>query len=426
MERKPIIYGETELCLVDGRWCLTNNCYGTSPEEMFGKPTRSVVADASASYSMYYDDFCYDVLMFRVKGKWGLLLKSAIVGMGCANYQSANENPFVYDDFLFLTGGDIEADQREHGGSRDAKFFSGKRGLIAVKQNGSWGILKVYKKEWAVLLYREMVPCKYRTAKEAASDIKDLTDKENKDIDRVLKEAGFCQKVRKKIDGWYSKEEHYASAVDRIVRQREEIVDLLKSVEKVDTKRLIDYLDKSGFFYRPSAANRHHNFPGGLAEHSLGTYEIVRGWDYLSPEERRESELYTRFLKDKPVSCDILTEKMEADDMIVAAICHDLCKAEHYYFKGRRILSHRSDSEPKHAHATLSVKRLRAVGIDTPECEELLLAVLMHMHLYSKPRFAKEAQDQQKARKSMLAIAVWGADKLDASRHPAGRLHRDR
>ena len=69
MERKPIIYGETELCLVDGRWCLTNNCYGASPEEMFGKPTRSVVADASASYSMYYDDFCYDVLMFRVKGK---------------------------------------------------------------------------------------------------------------------------------------------------------------------------------------------------------------------------------------------------------------------------------------------------------------------------------------------------------------------
>ena len=251
MEYRPIFYNETELYLVDGRWCLTNNCYGTSPEEMFGKPTRSVVADATASYSMYFDDFCYDVLMFRVKGKWGLLLKSAIVGMGCANYQSANENPFVYDDFLFLTGGDIEADQREHGGSRDAKFFSGKRGLIAVKQNGSWGILKVYKKEWAVLLYREIVPCKYRTAKAAASDIKDLTDKEKKNIGGALKEAEFGHKVRRKIEGWYSKEEHYASAVDRIVRQREEIVDLLKSVQKVDTKKLIDYLDKSGFFYRP-------------------------------------------------------------------------------------------------------------------------------------------------------------------------------
>ena len=422
MVHEPIVYKETELCLVDGRWCLTNNCYGTSPEEMFGKPTRSVVADATASYSMYYDDFCCDGYMFRVDGKWGLLLKSAIVGMGCANYQSANENPFVYDEFLFLTGGDRNTDER---GPQSAEFYSKIRGLIAVRQNGSWGILKVYKKEWAVLLYKEIVSCKYRTAKAAASDIKDLTDKEKKNIGGALKEAEFGQKVRRKIEGWYSKEEHYVSAVDRIVRQREEIVDLLKSVQKVDTKKLIDYLDKSGFFYRPSAANRHHNFPGGLAEHSLGTYEIVREWDYLSPEERRESELYKKHLSKHPVDCDIFTEKMDRDDMILAAICHDLCKAEHYYFKGRRILSHQSDSEPKHAHATLSVKRLKAAGIDTPECEELLLAVLMHMHLYSKPRFAKEAQDQQKARRSMLAIAVWGADKLDASRHPAGRLHRD-
>lgn len=423
MEHEPIFYDETKLCLVDGRWCLTNNCYGTSPEEMFGKPTRSVVADATTSYSMYYDDFCYDAFMCRVDGKWGLLLKSAIVGMGCANYQSANGNPFVYDDFLFLTGGDRNTDEK---GEQSAEFYSKIRGLIAVEQDGSWGILKVYKKEWAVLLYKEIVPCRYRTAKEAASGIKDLADKEKKDIGRALKEAGFCQKVRRKIDGWYSKEEHYASAVDRIERQREEIIDLLESVQKVDTRKLIAYLDKSGFFYRPSAANRHHNFPGGLAEHSLGTYRILEVWNCLSAEERRESELYEKHLSRHPVDCDIFTEKMDRDDMILAAICHDLCKAEHYYFKGRRIIAHRSDSEPKHAHATLSVKRLKAAGIDTPECEELLLAVLMHMHLYSKPRFAKEAQDQQKARRSMLAIGVWGADKLDASRHPAGRLHRDR
>lgn len=423
MEYIPIDYHETELLLINGRWCLTNNCYGTSPEEMFGKPTRSVVADATASYSMYCDDFCYDVLMFRVNGKWGILLKSEITGMGCANYQSANANPFVYDDFLFLVGGDKWGDRR---GEQGAEFYASIRGLIAVKKNGLWGILKIFKKDFAPILYNEMVPCKYRTAKEAALTISDLTDKEKREIMDVVKSAEFGRKVRRKIDGWYSKEEYYSKAVDRIVRQQEEIVSLLKSVKKVDTKKLIAYLDKSGFFYRPSGPNRHHNFPGGLAEHSLGTYKIVREWDYLSPEERRESELYVNHLSKHPVDCDIFHERMDRDDMILAAICHDLCKAEHYYFKGRRIIAHRSDSEPKHAHATLSVKRLKAAGIDTPECEELLLAVLMHMHLYSKPRFAKEAQDQQKARRSMLAIAVWGADKLDASRHPAGRLHRDR
>ena len=422
MENEPIIYHETELLLINGRWCLTNNCYGTSPEEMFGKPTRSVVADATASYSMYCDDFCYDVLMFRVNGKWGILMKSEIIGMGCANYQSANENAFVYDDFLFLVGGDKWGDRR---GEQGAEFYASIRGLIAVKKNGLWGILKIFKKDFVPLLYKEIVPCKYRTAKEAALAVTDLTDKEKGEIMDVVKSTEFGQKVRRKIDGWYSKEEHYTKAVDRIVRQRVEIISLLESVKKVDTKKLIAYLDKSGFFYRPSGPNRHHNFPGGLAEHSIGTYYIMEEWNRLSPEERRQSELYEKHLSRHPVDCDIFTEKMDRDDMILAAICHDLCKAEHYYFKGRRILSHRSDSEPKHAHATLSVKRLKAAGIDTPECEELLLAVLMHMHLYSTPRFAKEAQDQQKARRSMLAIAVWGADKLDASRHPAGRLHRD-
>lgn len=52
--------------------------------------------------------------------------------------------------------------------------------------------------------------------------------------------------MRRKIDGWYSKEEHYVSAVDRIVRQREEFIDLLESVQKVDTRKLIAYLDKVG------------------------------------------------------------------------------------------------------------------------------------------------------------------------------------
>lgn len=422
MKYITINYDKTELLLVDGRWCLTSNCYGTSPEEMFGKPTKSVVADASASYSMYFDDFCYDVLVFRVNRKWGLLLKTETPGMGCANYQSANETPFVYDDFLSLVGGDMDKDQ---GGLQSAEFYASIRGLIAVKKNGLWGVLEIFKKEWAKLQYKELIPCKYHTVKEAASAIKDLTDKEKEEITDVLVFAEYRRKVRKKINGWYQKEEHYTKAVERIVLQREEIISLLESVKKVDTKSLIGYLDKSGFFYRPSSPNKHHNFPGGLAEHSLGVFRIVEEWNNMTSDERRNSELYDFKLSDKTVSCDIFTEKMNYDDMVIASICHDLCKAEHYYFSGRRILSHQSDTEPRNAHATLSVKRLQAVGIDAPECEELLLAVLMHMHLYSKPRYAKEAQNQQKARSSTLAIAVWAADKLDASHHPAGKLHHN-
>lgn len=237
--------------------------------------------------------------------------------------------------------------------------------------------------------------------------------------------ADFAKKVRKKIDGWYQKEEYYTKAVERIALQREEIIGLIEKVEKVDVKKLLKYLDTSGFYYRPSAASRHHNFPGGLAEHSLGVFRIVEEWNNMIPDERRNSELYKFNLSNKPVACDIFTEKMSYDDMVLAGICHDLCKAKHCYFDGRIIRKHYSDHLGRH-HASISVKRLEANGIKGKNCDELLLAVLKHMRLYSIPKSQIEAENQRRGRASMLAIAVWAADKLDASRHPAGKLHRDR
>lgn len=234
----------------------------------------------------------------------------------------------------------------------------------------------------------------------------------------------FAQKVNRKIAGWYSNATFQENAVKRIALQREEIYSLFEKVEAINVDRLLRYLDSSGFFYRPSSAKRHHNFPGGLAEHSLGTFRIVEEWNSMTPDERQNSELYKRFLHSKQVTCDILNEKMNYDDMVIAAICHDLCKAKHYYMVGRVIKSHNSDPEPRHIHAALSVKRLKENGISDRNNEEMFLAVLLHMHLFSQPKSASYGDLQRKGRSSMLTIAVWSADKLDASRHPAGTRHR--
>ena len=239
-----------------------------------------------------------------------------------------------------------------------------------------------------------------------------------------LDSTAFAHKVSRKIAGWYSNTTFHENAVKRIVLQREEIYSLFEKVGAINVGRLLRYLDSSGFFYRPSSANRHHNFPGGLAEHSLGTFRIIEEWNCMTPDERQNSELYKRFLYNKQVTCDILKEKMNYDDMVVAAICHDLCKAKHYYTVGRVIKSHNSDPEPRHKHGLLSVERLQKNGISGRSCQNLLLAVLMHMHLFSQPRSQNEANSQMQARSSMLSIAVWAADKLDASRHPAGTRHR--
>lgn len=235
--------------------------------------------------------------------------------------------------------------------------------------------------------------------------------------------ALFAQKVRKKINGWYKKNEHYTKAVDRIVLQREEIIGLLDSVKKVNVKKLLRYLDSSGFYYRPSSPNNHHNFPGGLAEHSLGVFRIVEEWNKMTPDERRNSELYNFNLYNKQVTCDILHEEMNYDDIVIAAICHDLCKATRFYFDGRRIRKHSKESD---VHSSFSEERIVENGVNKPIHDEIRLAVLTHMRLFSfPPRNNKEAQNQKKGRASMLAIAVWAADKLDASRHPAGRRHFD-
>jgi HD superfamily phosphohydrolase YqeK len=239
-----------------------------------------------------------------------------------------------------------------------------------------------------------------------------------------LDSTAFAHKVSRKIAGWYSNTTFHENAVKRIVLQREEIYSLFEKVGAINVGRLLRYLDSSGFFYRPSSANRHHNFPGGLAEHSLGTFRIIEEWNCMTPDERQNSELYKRFLYNKQVTCDILKEKMNYDDMVVAAICHDLCKAKHYYMVGRVIKSHNSDPEPRHIHAALSVKRLKENGISYRNNEEMFVAVLLHMHLFSQPKSASFGDLQRKGRSSMLTIAVWAADKLDASRHPAGTRHR--
>jgi len=234
----------------------------------------------------------------------------------------------------------------------------------------------------------------------------------------------FAQKVSRKITGWYSNPTFHENAVKRIVLQREEIFSLFEKVEAINVDRLLKYLDSSGFFYRPSSANRHHNFPGGLAEHSLGTFRIVEERKRMTPDERMNSELFKRLLHNKQITCDILNEKMNYDDMVIAAICHDLCKAKHYYMEGRVIKSHNSDPETRHKHGLLSVERLEKNGISSKNCLNILLAVLMHMHLFSQPRSQNEANSQKQARSSILSIAVWAADKLDASRHPAGIRHK--
>lgn len=173
MEDSCIHYEEAELFLINGHWTDTNNCYGQSPAGVYGSARKTIMADASYQYVMYGDDFCCDALLYRVNGKWGLLLKTRIEGMGCASYQSTNSKPFVYDSFKVIMSGNVgEGEPGEH----EEAFYADKKGYIAVCKEGKWGIICIYKKSWVPILEKLVVPCQYASAENAYQQISESSN----------------------------------------------------------------------------------------------------------------------------------------------------------------------------------------------------------------------------------------------------------
>ena len=198
--------------------------------------------------------------------------------------------------------------------------------------------------------------------------------------------------VRRKLSGWYSKEEDIEKAVDRISRQRTEIIDLLRSTQRDNIESVIQYLDDSGFFYRASSPHKHHNWPGGLAEHSLGTCKLAlsRGQD------------------------------IPRENIIIAALLHDTCKADRFWFKGRSIIEHTPKCSMDSRHSVRSVFLLKDCGLKLTESERLAIRWHMKGDKY-RPHDPESKADHDKAVKCPLWKLVFWADKDDAKAHPSGK-----
>ena len=89
---------------------------------------------------------------------------------------------------------------------------------------------------------------------------------------------------------------------------KEQFLDLLRSTNREGIEELINFLEKTDFFTAPASTRFHGNHEGGLLEHSLKVYEI---------------------LKHKVQNCIIPIEIGE-DSIILIALLHDLCKANFY------------------------------------------------------------------------------------------------
>ena len=207
----------------------------------------------------------------------------------------------------------------------------------------------------------------------------------------------FEKLVRRKIAGWYSTPEYEDKAIARIVAQRQEIIDLLASTKRPGIDNVIEYLDKSGFFYRASSPLGHHNYPGGLAEHSLGTYKRAE------PRGRNAG--------------------LPDDSVIIAALLHDTCKSDRFWFKGRSIRQHTPKCEMDSRHSVRSIVILKDCGLQLTPQEYRAIRWHMKDEKYHS-RDPKREREHSQAVKEDLWRYVFYSDKKDAAEHPGKKNNR--
>jgi 23S rRNA maturation-related 3'-5' exoribonuclease YhaM len=160
-----------------------------------------------------------------------------------------------------------------------------------------------------------------------------------------------------------------------IKKNKEAIIKLLKSVKRDNIKGLIYYLERQGFFTLPASIRGHNSFEGGLADHSLTVHKKVKK---LNKE---------------------LSLCIDKEAIIIAPICHDICKIGAYIQKDDG--GWKRDKDKEAGHALLSISRLKRI-IKITEIEEMMIRY--HMGVYGTVEFDGD-KGEYKLRGGQLAYA---------------------
>ncbi len=175
-----------------------------------------------------------------------------------------------------------------------------------------------------------------------------------------------------------------------------------------DTKREnIDYvledLDSWGFFNAPASSQGHGAYPGGLLEHSLNVYD--------SAMEARKAMLDLR---------PDLESDLDPDSIAIAALLHDVCKADFYRLvkkKRRNEVGQYEEFEQYEihdenfpvGHGEKSVILLLQSGLDLKD--EEIYAIRWHMGPWNLSR-DDEKFYRQAGKASPLQPLIHAADTL--------------
>ena len=91
-------------------------------------------------------------------------------------------------------------------------------------------------------------------------------------------------------------------------KMKEEFLKLLKSTNREGMDKLIEFIEKTDFFKAPASTRFHGDYEGGLLEHSMKVYEILK--------EKVEKSTF-------PI-------EVAPESLIIIALLHDICKVNFY------------------------------------------------------------------------------------------------
>lgn len=104
------------------------------------------------------------------------------------------------------------------------------------------------------------------------------------------------------------------SKVDKVDNKQRFLGICRKEIKREGIDELIDWLEKSDFFYAPASTRFHGNYAGGLLEHSLNVYDCLK-------------------MLIKANNIKNITEETIA----IVSLFHDICKANYYKIGFRNV-----------------------------------------------------------------------------------------
>ena len=104
---------------------------------------------------------------------------------------------------------------------------------------------------------------------------------------------------------------------------KEEFISLLRSTNREGIEEVIQFLEKSDFYKATASTRFHGSFEGGLLEHSMKVYEILK----------------------HKVKNSVLDLNVSDDTLIIIALLHDICKVNFYKVDYRNAKNERGEWE---------------------------------------------------------------------------------